>query len=180
MNKDSPPRNFENAAWVVIPTRLTATILFNFCMNIERVFRLNPYLKITTWCEINTNNYEVELENYSSEQVLKLSTQIKVEKLQNELQLSYSAGIKNKTYFIIEETNRGAQLMIIDDYGESGQKDVGQVDKSLSEWGSALERFFAGYRIVRQLPMGSIAPTRARLSACCGRCKIVALPESSR
>ena len=121
-------------------------------MNIERVFRLNPYLKITTWCEINTNNYEVELENYSSEQVLKLSTQIKVEKLQNELQLSYSAGIKNKTYFIIEETSRGAQLMIIDDYGESGQKDVGQVDKSLSEWGSALERFFAGYRIVRQLP----------------------------
>ncbi len=152
MNKDLSLRNFKNAAWVVIPTRLPVETLFNFCLEIERVFRLNPYLKIIAWREKNREIFELELENYSSEQVLKVSTQIEVDKLQNELQLSYSNGIKTKTYFIVEKTDQGAQLTIVDDYGESDQQLVEQVDKSLSAWGSALERFFAGYRLLRHLP----------------------------
>lgn len=152
MNKNSPPRKFKNAAWVVIPTRLTATTLFNFCRGIECVFRLNPYLKIIHWRTCNSSNYEVELENYSNERVIRTSTQIKVKQLKNELQLSYLNGIKNKTYFIVEETADGAQLMIIDDYGESGQQVVEQVDRSLSTWGKTLEKFFAGYRLVQHLP----------------------------
>ena len=152
MNKEFSPRNLKNAAWVVIPTRLTTAVLFNFCRDIERVFRLNPYLKIISWRERNANKYEIELENYSNEQVIEVSAQIKVEELQNELQLNYSSGIKNKTYFIVEETDRGAQLMIVDDYGESNQQVVEQVDKSLSAWGNALERFFAAYKLVRHFP----------------------------
>ena len=152
MNKSTLLQNFKNAAWVVIPTRLPATTLFNFCVDVERVFRLNPYLKIIAWCKSDSGGYDVELENYSNEDVIRISTQIRIEKLKNELQIHYSSGIKNKTRFIVEQTDRGAQLTIVDDYGEAEQQDIKQVDKSLSAWGNALERFFAGYNLLQHLP----------------------------
>ena len=152
MDNSAPPRDLKNAAWVIIPTRLTAAALLDFCTDIERVFRLNPYLKIIKWDASTAENVVAEWENYSNEQAIKIATQVKVEQLPNELQLSYAAGIKRKTYFIIEQADRGATLKIMDDYGDSDQRDIGQVDKSLQVWGKALEKFFAAYRIMRHVP----------------------------
>ena len=153
MSNNISPYELKNAAWVVIPTRLSPNALFKFCSNIEHVFRLNPYLKIISWSRTNADNYAAEWENYSNEQVVKTSTEIKKTQTKNELLLNYSSGIKVRTYFIIEECSEGAKLTILDDYGDSGQQAVQLVDKSLSVWGQALEKFFAGYRWLHHVPL---------------------------
>lgn len=152
MNKSVPPHNLENAAWVAVPTLLPADTLINFCEDIERVFRLNPYLKIISWRQQDSNCCEVEWENCSNEQVLRIATQIKITRLKNQIQLTYSTGIKRKSYFVVEETGRRAQLTIIDDYGDSNGQAIEQVDKSLAAWGQALKNFFGGYRYLRCIP----------------------------
>lgn len=154
MFEETPPLDLKNAAWVTIPTRLPAAELFSACHNVERLFRLNPYLRIFSWRALSKNRFEAEWENYSNEQTIKIATGIEVAQLDNELQLKYAAGIKRKTYFRIEQpqSTNGSLLMIIDDYGDSSQSDIQQVDKSLSAWGQAAEKFFARYYYLRHIP----------------------------
>ena len=152
MDDETPPLNLKNAAWVTIPTRLRAEILFNFCRNIERLFRLNPYLRIFSWRVLSKNRFEAEWENFSNEQVIKIATRIEVVQLDNEFQLKYATGIKRKTHFRVEPSTSGSVLAIVDDYGDSSQKDIQKVDKSLPAWGQAIEKFFARYYYLRHIP----------------------------
>ena len=39
----------QDAAWVNVDTTLTQAQLFEFIMNAERLFRLNPYLDAQVW-----------------------------------------------------------------------------------------------------------------------------------
>lgn len=152
MVDEAPPLNLENAAWVKIPTRLQAGILFNSCRNIERLFRLNPYLRIFSWRVLNESTIEAEWENDSNEPAIKIATRIEVVQTDKELQLKYATGIKRKTHFIVERSAHGSVLTIVDDYGDSSQTDTQQVDKSLSAWGRAVEKFFARYYYLRRIP----------------------------
>ena len=158
MHEPAPPYNLKNAAWVVVPTRLPPQALLSFCRDVERLFRLNPFLKITAWHQQNKSDYSIEWENHSNVRPIYLSTQLKLEVADNALQLRYSTGIKDKTHFIVEQAERGSRLIIVDDYGDSDQRDVEQVDKSLTAWGRTLASFFAGYRMLKTHALGGPNP----------------------
>ena len=154
MTKPPPKQGLENAAWVTIPTRLSVSALIDFCSNIEQVIRLNPYLKIISWKYIDGNAYQVEWENHSNEKSNTEYAEFKVQQTENEVCLEYLAGIKNKTYLIVEATNNGSQLTIVDDYGD--QQDADQVDKSLNAWALTLKRFFNHYIYLQHIPFAKL------------------------
>ena len=150
MSNLPPKQGLDNAAWVTITTKLSVPSLVVFCSNIEQVIRINPYLKIISWRRIDENNFQVDWENHSNELVEKTRTEFEVQQLENEICINYPTGIKNKTYFIIESTNDGSQLTIVDDYGN--QDDASRVDKSLNTWAQALKKFFDYYKYLQHIP----------------------------
>lgn len=152
MDKNTPPRNLENAAWITIPTKLKLTTLFDFCSKFERLYRLNPYLQINLWRSAGNSIIDVDWDNHSNEQLFTTVTRINVAMSENEIRLIYASGIKRETLLRVEESIGGAQLTIIDDYGNSGQQDVQQVDKSLAAWGQALDKFFSRYFYLQHIP----------------------------
>ena len=152
MDKNKPPHNLENAAWVTISTKLKLTTLFDFCSKVERLFRLNPYLRIKSWRSAGDSIFDVDWDNHSNEQLLTTVTRIEVAMSENEIRLIYASGIKRETLLLVEESIGGAQLTIIDDYGNSGQQDTQQVDKSLAAWGQALHKYFSRYFYLRHVP----------------------------
>ena len=150
----SPPRqDLENAAWVTIPTRLSPNRLLDFCSSVDRLYRLNPYLKIHSWKCDKDCFCEAEWENSSMEPPQKLSFKFTVQRLENEWQINYQSGIKRKSLLIVEPDGSGSTLTIVDDYGSSGDREAAHVDRSLHGWGQALRRFFAGYAWLQQIPL---------------------------
>lgn len=173
MDNNASPRNLENAAWITIPTKLKLTTLINFCSKVERLYRLNPYLRINTWRVADDAIIDVDWDNHSNEQLLTTATRIEVVKSENEIRLSYASGIKRETLLLVEESIGGAQLTIIDDYGSRSQRDTQQVDKSLAAWGQALDKFFSRYFYLQHIPFADriidriwlrLSPTSRRIT----------------
>lgn len=150
MSKTPPRSGLENAAWVTIPTKLSVDVLLEFCSNVERLYRLNPYLKIFSWRALSKNTIKADWENHSMAVEARTTTQFEIKHSNNEIQLKYLSGIKQTTYLIIDVTRSGSQLTIIDDYGDS--KISTKVDKSLNAWGQSLKRFFDHYVCLHQIP----------------------------
>lgn len=151
MQVASPKPEFNNAAWVRIPAYIDANALSNFCLNIEKVFRLNPYLYIMQWHTAD-DHADVFWQNHSTEIALQVNTRLTVESSKKEVCIRYQSGIKVATYFIIEATNAGADLIILDRYADDVDDSKSQVDKSIHAWGEALHRFFKHYKYLRLFP----------------------------
>ena len=152
MNDQLPRQDLKNAAWVTISTRLDAQTLKHLSFNVERIYRLNPFLKINAWQKQNESTQEVEWENHSIEPPSQERIRLTIEIHENELQIVYANGIKSRSILIVEPGDKGAQLTLIDDYGDRGERDSHKVDRSLHVWGRALQTFFNHYRILRHLP----------------------------
>ena len=148
----SPKPEFDNAAWVTIPTQLDANTLHQFCLNPEKLFRLNPYLKIFYWRAIG-NDVDVHWQNHSNGEMREVKTRLLIEIKEQELCVHYQAGIKQASYFIIEPNNKVADLIIVDRYASDVADENPQVDKSIHVWGEALNRFFKHYKYLRRLPL---------------------------
>ncbi len=150
----SPPRqDLENAAWVTIPTRLTPKQLIDFCSPVERLYRLNPYLKIYSWQQLEDKSWNVDWENFSAEQPQRNLIQITVKRFENEWQIYYRSGMKRKSLVIVEPDDAGSKLTIVDDYGDSDDRDAKYVDRSLHGWAQALKRFFDRYVYLQHIPL---------------------------
>ena len=146
-------KGLDNAAWVVVPTILKAKDLHAFCLNIENIFRLNPFLHINNWQQVSEYEYEVDWSNHSNDDSeLSFCGTLLLDQNVNELAITYSGGIKTKTWLVIEENNRGAKLTIIDDYGDTNSEQLACVDKSITAWGQACKRFLDYYRYLKLIP----------------------------
>ncbi len=133
---DTPPRpGLENAAWVTIPNKLNPKELKSFCENVERVFRLNPYLKIKSWQIKDNHTAHVSWENHSSHHTFLVDADISVKSNNQEINIEYHAGPKKQTSLIVKAVNKGSELIIIDDYGENTHTSYAEIDKSLNAWG---------------------------------------------
>lgn len=152
----------QNAAWVVVPTRLDSIALRRFCGDIERLFRINPYLEFSAWSATGSNRYRACWRNQSNQQSFELDLQIT--SLDDGLAVKYGSGLKQSTRLCIAPTEDGSTLTIIDDYGDVGEAEaqarLAEVDKSLTAWGEALRVYllqerrwsrFAPYRWYRAL-----------------------------
>jgi|GEM_PF-4984884 len=151
MQVASPKPEFSNAAWVRIPAYVDANALSNFCLNVEKVFRLNPYLRIAQWRTAD-GHADVCWQNHSTEIAHQVNTHLTMESSEKEICIRYQTGIKVATYFIIEETNTGANLIILDRYADDVDDPESQVDKSIHAWGETLNQFFRHYKYLRHFP----------------------------
>ncbi|MDW3096110.1 MAG: hypothetical protein R8G33_10595 [Gammaproteobacteria bacterium] len=152
MLANSPKPEFDNAAWVRIKTNLDVKTLFEFCQQVERLFRLNPYLIFNHWQQNAKTSITAVWENHSNKKVYQIDTCIELEIKDNEICAKYQSGVKSETYFIVEPSGQSADLVIIDRYRSSGNDSLDEVDKSIHAWGKGLHKFFKQYSRLRHIP----------------------------
>ena len=157
MDEPLPRSDLTDAAWIKIVTRLDPQVLLDFCYNLERLYRLNPYLSIEYWMMPARNLIKAKWRNSSTPAEFTLESEIQVTYRQNEIRLCYCSGLKKETSLIIEPHEQGSSLTVIDDYSSrADRKDSSnlpeQVDRSLQAWGAALKSFLFHYNYLRKIP----------------------------
>ncbi len=132
-----------DAAWVVIDTPLASQALAVFCRDVERLYRINPYLEFRTW--ENTGNGQIHAAFRNLSNKLEYDLRLRLEHgTDSEFTVRYDSGAKRSTRFEIEAAPGGSRLRITDDYTCSTPgmfPDPDQADKSLHAWGVALKAY---------------------------------------
>jgi hypothetical protein len=129
-----------DAAWVVIETPLAPADLAEFCRDLERLYRINPYLEFRQWRDTAPDAHAVAWRNLSNQREFEL--RFAVERASDsEFTVRYDRGIKRSTRFAIEPHAAGSRLTITDGYEPDSGADTGEVDKSLHAWGVALREY---------------------------------------
>ena len=152
------PASARDAYWVSVDTPLHLSALQDFCTDIERLFRINPYLEFQTWQPRGADHFHAKLHNLSNGQTMALD--LHLERVSpDDFAVVYGKGIKAHTRFQLEPTAAGSRLTITDDYSRvpdaerAGRLD--EVDKSLDAWGWALHEYLR-----HQQRWGRFAPWR--------------------
>jgi hypothetical protein len=152
------PDGSEDKAWVVISTSLRQAELRRFCHDLERLFRINPYLEFKLWRVQTPGHIHTEFHNLSNLQDYALDLEVVAES-EDVFLVRYAQGIKALTRFEIQAQSAGATLTITDDYSHLPQDErvrrAHEVDRSLPAWGQALFEYLR-----RQRRYGWIAPWR--------------------
>jgi hypothetical protein len=129
---------------VTIETPLGIAALREFCDDVERLYRLNPYLEIMTWQPLAAGRFHVAWRNLSN--ALAQSLDLVCERESSDaFCVTYSQGIKRRTRFAVERAPTGSRLTVTDDYAllpaEERLRRVAEADKSLDAWGWALRAY---------------------------------------
>jgi hypothetical protein len=134
----------QDASWVVIDTPLGLAELRRFCGDVERLYRINPYLEIHAWQPLAAGGFRVGWRNLSNDQAATLELSREPES-ENAFSVAYSHGIKRRTRFLLEPAPGGSRLVVTDDYAslpeEQRASRIAEVDKSLTAWGWALHAY---------------------------------------
>ena len=145
MSDETTPPESQDAAWASIQTPLGTAALQTFCLDIERLFRINPYLEFKTWEQRGENQYHFSGHNSSQEPAFEVALNLKVEPLPDGLVIRYAQGLKNSTTLLIEQADNGSKLTITEDYSGSSEAErnerLQEVDKSLTRWAGDLQSF---------------------------------------
>jgi hypothetical protein len=140
----------DDAAWAAINTPLSTDELKTFCLDVERLFRINPMLEFNTWENLSDDRYRMAVKNISQEEPFEVDVKINVEQKADEIVLHYSNGIKTKTVLKVEPSEYGSKLTITDNYDglseEERQSQMHEVDKSLINWADYLQRFLITWK----------------------------------
>ena len=124
-----------------IDTPLGLAELRLFCSDVERLYRLNPYLEIQAWRPFASAVFRVTWHNLSNGHAATLELRHQPES-ENAFSIAYSEGIKRRTRFLLEPAPGGSRLVITDDYASLPEEQrvsrIAEVDKSLTAWGWAL------------------------------------------
>ena len=133
-----------DASWVIVETPLDLPALRDFCADIERLFRINPYLEFQAWQHSGADNYHARFHNLSNQRTVTLDMGIERASA-DEFSVVYRDGIKARTRFALEPTTAGSRITITDDYSRlpdaARAQHIGEVDKSLNAWGWALHEY---------------------------------------
>lgn len=144
MNVREAAAGDEDRSWVTIETPLGMAALRHFCGDVERLYRLNPYLEIMTWQPLAAGRFRVAWRNLSNAQAQSLDLCCERES-SDAFSVTYSQGIKRRTRFAVESAPTGSRLTVTDDYAllpeDERVRRLGEVDKSLDAWGWALHAY---------------------------------------
>jgi hypothetical protein len=127
-----------DAAWVVLETPLAPGELAAFCGNVERLYRINPFLEFASWAQDAPDRFRAEVLNHSNGQRMTLHGRI-ARAAQGALRVDYAEGLKKSTRFEIQPAAAGSRLTITDEYGAVDEAQAATVDRSLHAWGVALK-----------------------------------------
>jgi hypothetical protein len=137
MTTELPSSPAEDKAWATIQTTLNPAKLRTFCRDLERLYRINPYLEFRVWKVSSPGQIHTEYRNLSNNQDYSLDLTIAQES-DNAFTVHYAQGVKSSTRFEIQATESGSSLTITDDYNRLSDKERAQrldeVDKSLPAW----------------------------------------------
>ena len=134
-----------DAAWAEFNTPLDQNSLLEFCQDIERLFRINPYLVFASWESISNHQHRIHVTNYSQTPAFNVETHLNVQNIANGLLVQYDQGLKSSTTFTVEATPAGSKLIISENY-EAATKDerlrrLHEVDKSLTKWAEEIQAY---------------------------------------
>lgn len=129
-----------DAAWVTIEVPLEPAALAAFCRDVERLYRINPYLEFRRWRETAPGAFTVSVRNLSNQRDFDL--QLTLERAsERDFSVRYDRGAKRSTRFEIDAADGGSRLRITDDYSGAAETDTAEVDRSLHAWGVALREY---------------------------------------
>ncbi len=150
----APRATATDAAWVVIDTPLGPDALAEFCRDLERLYRINPYLEFRSWRRTNPDAFATVFRNLSNHREFDLKLAYERDSARG-FTVHYSPGIRRSTRFEIESAPGGSQLRITDDYSGAVSPDTSEVDRSLHAWGVALREY-----VLREQRWGWCPPWR--------------------
>jgi hypothetical protein len=158
MTTESPSSPAEDKAWATIQSTLRPAELREFCRDLERLYRINPYIEFSVWKQTAPGQIHTEFRNLSNNQDYCLDLTL-VPESDNAFSVRYAQGVKAATRFEIEATGPGSSLTITDDYSrltaEERTQRLDEVDKSLPAWCQAIFDYLR-----RHKRWGWIAPWR--------------------
>jgi hypothetical protein len=118
--------------------------LREFCRDVERLYRINPHLEVTSWHRIADDTFRVAWRNTSNQQDAVFDLRIERGSADT-FEVAYSQGLKRSTRFALSPAVSGSRLTITDDYSgvpeEERTRRVAEVDRSLEAWGWALHAY---------------------------------------
>lgn len=171
------PTNTEDAAWASFKTPLDKTSLVEFCQDVERLIRINPYLEFATWEPCGNNCFRFQGRNLSQDPPFDFDLELHVEPEPDGLHIRYDGGLKSSTTFSVKSTDNGSELTITEDYGavveKERQKRLHEVDRSLVKWSEDLQGYlirwsrwswFSPWRIYMHRVWQPMKPTARRIT----------------
>ena len=146
MNEQTAPTMSENSAWAEFNTPFDVDKLKSFCCDdVERLFRINPYLEFTKWQKTGDNQFHVTGKNISQVEHFEFDYEMTVTETEQGLRVNYKNDLKLSTSFNVEPAEQGSKLIIIDEYIELSEEDAAsrakEVDQSLVIWANYLQRY---------------------------------------
>jgi hypothetical protein len=130
-----------DAAWVVLETSLDPAQLAAFCGDLERLYRINPFLEFASWQRDAPDRFRAEVLNHSNGQRTVMAACV-TRTSDRALRVDYAEGLKKSTRFEIEPAPAGSRLTITDEYGPTGAgAPDAEVDRSLHAWGMAIKAY---------------------------------------
>ncbi|HEX9183251.1 MAG TPA: hypothetical protein VF876_08335 [Burkholderiales bacterium] len=127
-----------DAAWVVLETPLAPDALAAFCRDLERLYRINPFLEFASWAQEGPDRFHAEVLNHSNGVRAAMRGRV-TRAADGALRVEYEEGVKRSTRFDIQPAPAGSRLTITDEYGPAGEAQASTVDRSLHAWGVALK-----------------------------------------
>jgi hypothetical protein len=147
---ESPSATNEDSAWATFSTPLGAPELIAFCRDIERLFRINPFLEFKGWRQSQEDVYSFQGRNLSYPTPKEFDVKFRVEILPDGACVQYLTGFKTSTTFKVESDSKGSKLTIIDDYSgipeEERKTRLDEVDRSLVTWAKYLQEYIVNWQ----------------------------------
>jgi len=145
----------QDTAWVTIETPYDGAWLRAFLDDVERVYRINPFMEFMEFTALAANQFRVKARNLSNAKTTE--TLFTVQRTPTGLDVRYADGLKTATTFEIAETPGGtAKLIITDHYGGTSTQEresrLDEVDKSLEQWGHGIYRYLRLWKKWSGLP----------------------------
>ncbi|MCB1751839.1 MAG: hypothetical protein KDI74_08960 [Gammaproteobacteria bacterium] len=139
----------EDCAWVTIPAPFGADELRQWLEDPETLFRINSLLEIGQWIRQGERQARCVGRNLSNDRELELA--MTLDPGQQGLLITYTGGLKRSTTFTVEPGDTTtSQLRITDDYSGLSEDErkarVGEVDRSLPQWGRDLHKYFHAWK----------------------------------
>lgn len=135
----------DDRCWVTIETPLSLPALRAFCADVERLYRVNPWLEIRAWEPLPAGRVRASWRNLASG--IADTIELACERESSDVfSLVFSHGIKRRTRFALEAAGPGSRLTITDDYTALAEAErarrLAEVDPTLPAWGRALRAHF--------------------------------------
>ena len=139
-----------DVAWASFRTPLDKSSLLDFCQDIERLLRINPYLEFGKWESCGGGCYRFHGRNLSQDPPFDFDLKLQVVAQPDGLQIRYQGGLKSSTTFSVTDTAEGSELTITDDYGALAEQErkarLHEVDKSLVKWSEDLQAYLVSWK----------------------------------